>query len=528
MNHTFDFLTFLYDNDQSSTPNMSVHHLSFSYNEFWIDVFFDIEFEIDGFINEFNLDMIKAYQPFNITKITINIGSQTQNIFVLYAFLSSFLQQKDSILPYQIGGESLGYGCPETNSFILTIEQPSLQDYETITNFISHDVDNNAVKKPSFFNIYYDQYSFNNSLKLKSNPIKTLTAQTKARRIGYLSMILKMFQTTSYFPQNIYNKKVEQYAEKINNDLLTYTCNKGIIEITKTGNSAKPYVDLTTSLGLVFQENHAVRLAKQGKVYLVLQNQYSFSKENNFKLCEFEKIFFLSTFLKEDALYLWSLLEIIYIHKQTTIAQIKNHFQKYVLDQINIILQSPWINHKDKNHLFNRKKRIQEWKKPKTYLEHIIEPRVNWLLDLDLLDTELFKKNQISLSKAGSYLFYALALYEDLFFEKSAISDTIIDKDYFKLVNFVYSKEYSNFTSLDYEQIDYFINQSFILFKTMSPNRVTASQAILYCCYSMYFKEQKIIDYIDIINYLKSEKNTKYIFEWYQTENDGSIRKKKE
>jgi len=72
-----------------------------------------------------------------------------------------------------------------------------------------------------------------------------------------------------------------------------------------------------------------------------------------------------------------------------------------------------------------------------------------------------------------------------------------------------------------------YINESFNLFKTIAPNRVTASQAILYTCFMMLFKAKKVVNFCTIQNYLASKKNTKFIFEWYKTENDGSIRRKK-
>ena len=62
----------------------------------------------------------------------------------------------------------------------------------------------------------------------------------------------------------------------------------------------------------------------------------------------------------------------------------------------------------------------------------------------------------------------------------------------------------------------------------MAPNRVTASQAILYTCFMMLFKEKVVINFCAVQQYLKSNENKKFIFEWYQTEKDGSIRKNRE
>jgi len=376
-----------------------------------------------------------------------------------------------------------------------------------------------------------NQYSPNYNF-LPTNPfletIKSISIQTKVRRLGYIKMIVSIFDKSSYYPNSIFNKKIEQEARKFNNDLIAYTNTKGIIEITKTGNSSNPYIDTALSLKLLYTQNNKYLLSKYGKIFNVLNDKLETSSSNYFELSKYEKTFFLFFILQNDSFYLWVLLDLIYIQgNNTTIKDIKEIFQDYIIKQLEFTIAYSNISDKDKIKISLQLKRIKSWKKPKVYLEHIIEPRLNWLLDLDILNKEKFKKNKIALSREGLTLFDSLNFHFEQFHEKYTLLRQVRCSSFFNIINQVYKIGATDIDNDDIISIDNYIDESFYLFKTIAPNRVTASQAILYTCFMILFKAKKIVNFCTIQNYLGSKKNTKFIFEWYKTENDGSIRRKK-
>lgn len=359
---------------------------------------------------------------------------------------------------------------------------------------------------------------------------KSITTQTKVRRLGYLSIILEMFDNSKYYPSNIFNKKIEQRALQYHKTLQEYTDDKGLINISKTGNSAKPYVDFLISLKLLYYQNNIYQLSKYGKIYSVLFLKLDFanSERNKFSLNLFQKSFYLWFLLQNDILYLFALLEIIYIQNNDTVLnEIKNIFQEFILESLEFTIKHSKLLTKSKKEIQKIIIRIKQWEKPKVYLEHIVDPRINWLLDLDLLDKEKYLLKRISLSESGLKLLSYFGYFFDQSEEKFTISRELRCHNFFEIVSIIYNIDSKKIKNSDLILIDKYIEESFILFKTIAPNRVTASQAILYTCYMMLFREGIVVNFCTIQQYLYSKENTKFIFEWYKTENDGSIRRKK-
>jgi len=390
--------------------------------------------------------------------------------------------------------------------------------------FIKQLIQKNLNNDKSFLD--FTSCFLNNNLTLDLP--KSITTQTKVRRLGYLFVILEMFNNSKYYPLSIFNKKIEQQALKYNDNLQKYIDNKGLISISKTGNSAKPYVDFLTSLKLLYYQNNTYQLSKYGKIYNILFSKLHTKQKNKFNLSVFQKAFSLWFLIQNDILYLFSLLEIIYIQKNdTNVSKIKDVFQEYILEALEFTMKHSKISTKFKNNISDKITRIQQWEKPKVYLEHIVEPRINWLLDLGLLNEEIYLSNRISLSKRGlNFLFYFGYCF-DQSEERFTISRELRCHSFFNIINIIYDINAKEIQKKDLILIEKYIDESFTLFKTIAPNRVTASQAILYTCYMMLFQEGIVVNFCTIQQYLYSKENTKYIFDWYKTENDGSIRRKK-
>jgi len=354
-----------------------------------------------------------------------------------------------------------------------------------------------------------------NTMKYRIINVNTINTQTKVRRLAYLKMIINMFNKSSYYPVRLFNQKVEIEAQKYNDELSKYINGKGIIEVSKTGNSSKPYIETTLSLKLLFSQNNMYRLSKYGNIFNILNIELDIKTDNYFQLSTYQKSFILYFILEKDKLYLQLLLDIIFEKRKTTIKELKEVFQSSLIEKLQASIHNPNISNTIKNEIILKIRRVENWENPKRYLEHIIEPRINWLLDLDILNKDDFMKNKLALSKEGLVLVAKLN------------SSFNICTDFFNLIDKMYLTNVIIIIENNFELINNYIDKSFMLFKTSAPNRVTASQAILYTCYMMLFKEKKIVNFCTIQNYLASKENKKFIYEWYKTEQDGSIRRKK-
>ena len=359
---------------------------------------------------------------------------------------------------------------------------------------------------------------------------KILITNPKARRLGYLSMILKLFEVSNYYPQNYFAHKIEQEAVLINKFLLEYKNNKGVIKKSKTGISAIPYINLCKKLLLVANINKSYILTKQSKVYHIMNSQLKNEefisslisyKKNIFELNIFEKAFFLHQILQNDTLYIWSLIDIIHNYETSSIKDIKNEFREYILRELKQQLNSQKLTNIDKKKILRISERIRNWQEG--YLSHIIEPRINWLLDLDLLNSQSFNKKLLVLSRTGNKLFEILGNFDNLYSEKSLIIDFIIENYYFQIINEIYNLNYKKYNTG--EQIGKYIEESFKCFKTIAPNGIAASQAIYYTCYKSLLKDKYIVEFREIKSFI--EKNSRFILSWYEKENDGTLEKRR-
>ena len=73
--------------------------------------------------------------------------------------------------------------------------------------------------------------------------------------------------------------------------------------------------------------------------------------------------------------------------------------------------------------------------------------------------------------------------------------------------------------------VDQYINQSFALFKTLAPNRVTSSQAFTFAKYCFYFKNGFSVSESYLTRIIEQNFSNKYIYKFQPSYGDGYIQK---
>jgi len=379
-----------------------------------------------------------------------------------------------------------------------------------------------------------------------------LPTSTKGRRLGYLKLILSLFEESDYYPLSYFSQKVESVAQDINNFLSEYRNNKGRIELTRNGTSAKPYVDLSISLGTITEVNRSYILSKHSKVYRAIEEQIYKeglgdglicsrlhvnepagqlklfdTKPNPFRLNLFEQVFFLYHILATDALYFWAIVDIVSQGNLQSERSIRAKFQTQILNELKEQLESKFLSNVEKRNALEIANRIRKWEKPDVYLEHIILPRLNWLLDLDLIDSEQFSKRLIKLTDSGIRLQMALSHFHEEISEKSTVISLILEKSFFQLINYTYNLANSRFSTSKIATLEQCVEDSFKYFRTAAPNSIAASQAIFYSCYSMLLQHKSILEFEEAKDLLVNNQFPAYTLDWYKRENDGSLQRRK-
>jgi len=380
-----------------------------------------------------------------------------------------------------------------------------------------------------------------------------INTHTKVRRLGYLKLLVQQYFDKDFISISSFNKYFERISgsNEIQQQLENYSFyyrkdSKGIIESLGTGASSEPYTRLAESLSIIARNNYSYILTKYAKVYKVIQERYQ-KEGNKFKFIEEQKViqpislfdlnvgtgnvfvlnaldkfFFLKQLLQKDFFYIKTILSILSKDASSgdtkfgKYAFVKQLFLEELSDQITRYLAIPYLDKDLRNKAidFERKQKSKTLK-IRSY-ESIIEPRISWLLDLDLIDQVKHKQNILKLSGSGTKLLGKINEIFDI--------DAFVESDYVKTFSLIYDLN----PKADFEsdkKIEKYLNYAFINFKTLAPNRIAASQAIEYIAIMCLLREGILLEYGEIKRYLFKLDGKGYIMDWFPSENDGSLKK---
>jgi len=158
-------------------------------------------------------------------------------------------------------------------------------------------------------------------------------------------------------------------------------------------------------------------------------------------------------------------------------------------------------------------------------------PRLNWLYDLGVI--VLNNKLEYSFTDVGENLFDQLCYWNDI--ASSFIIDPApyINQFLMKVFDDVFNngngiKKTTQLRNIELNEylIPQKINDCFEYFKTLAPNRITASQAIQYVKYAIYLEHSYVIDFQYIQNLLENRKLPSLIYKTQDKFGDGYIQKK--
>jgi hypothetical protein len=351
-----------------------------------------------------------------------------------------------------------------------------------------------------------------------------LNTNTKVRRLGYLKLFFKFIDEKKKVPQNFINKKFEEFTLQFSSQLSDLSNNKGIIQ-NLSGKSAEPYISLLKEMDLITIINRVVVPTKWLKTYLVLRNNFIDETPEVFVLDKVDKIFLMEIILRKDFFYSIVILEFLCVRETCTTHEIINNFQKLLLQRIeNLLNQATYKDEKGVSQLKEIEKRVMAWKKAEVYLEHIIMPRINWYADLDIIT---LSDNIITVNENGKRLLGELNSWVDIEPEYVADSTDFLKKFY----PHVYAKSYFGSYGVYPDKeiihglVDQYINESFVLFKTLAPNRVTSSQAFTFAKYSFYFKNGFSVSENYLARIVEEAFSNKYIYKFQPRYGDGYIQK---
>ena len=509
-------------------------------NEYWVVVTLldlsclydeNLEDDIPFSIDELDIDRITNIKITDVQTIKIYSGEiidkEERRIPTKpHTYIAEYINREicttfpNSILSYITKEYCINeecFGCPEVveygSIFDISIGDFNIGYVQYIDNIFK--IIQNIVI-PSLYNI-------NREPKDNYN-IKVLPSNTKARRLGYLKLLLSMFNNVDKIPTHTIATKFESLSAQYKESLLSHKNNKGEIIITKTGASAKPYIDLAEKLGLINKITGYYTLGKEGRIYNALINEVNVINERIFSFNSIDTPYLLELILREDFLYISTILRLLYRETEISYDRIRMVFQTELINQCTIYSINENLSFSERHSIKSQILKIKGWKKSLTYLEHIIMPRVNWLYDLGIIN---MYNNSFILTTFGKRLYFNLLIWDDIHRYKAVSPIWCLDNHFIKMYDMV-ADSCGNKFNIDSNQdiIQKYIDRAFILFKTLAPNRVTFSQLAKYVKYKLYLNYNLLIDTEDIKELFSKIEFTKYIFKYQNQYNDGYIQKR--
>ena len=233
---------------------------------------------------------------------------------------------------------------------------------------------------------------------------------TQIRYLPIISQILRTIGGKS-MSTTILKTILDKWSIEQERKSSLYRNHNGILTNNEKPTTAFPYyIELMLNLGLLSKINDVVRNSKYGILFLTLEK---FNTEN-LSLSQIEKFFYLFFILLKDADNVILILQII--NENNGVAD-----YKYLREQYEIYLKQRLklkaINSSSYSQLAisNKLRKVEfVWQNAKEYSKHIIPPRIEWLIDIGILqEVDNKKSKKFEFSDLGKKFYNSLEFIDD-------------------------------------------------------------------------------------------------------------------
>jgi hypothetical protein len=304
---------------------------------------------------------------------------------------------------------------------------------------------------------------------------------TKTRRLAYLTAVVSMLGHSSLSERTLLTK-IARWSQDQKLALEDYWVQTGEVTSTRRNSAGARYLHLATNLGLIASISGAYRATRVGLVLFALLQQYDLNL-NPFFLTQCERLFYLFSLMSRDADIILAVTDYLEEHPGSSLAHIQTDFQETFISRLGHKLAT-CRDDKLRQSLLERRSEVERWTKPKRYAEHIIPPRLNWLLDLDFFEPGRFRRHRYIFTEAGVRFLSALPHIDDTNF--SDIGDEWLTSGFWTVAvwRLLGTEPLSKWNELDEENRQVLcaplLIETFRTFQRTVVPRVSLTQAMLY------------------------------------------------
>ena len=305
---------------------------------------------------------------------------------------------------------------------------------------------------------------------------------TKTRRLAYLTAILFILRQNG-LSELLLVHRTKTWSSDHQIDLSNYYVHTGEITSTRKNSASLHYLDLAVRLKLIVPLSGMYQITRIGSVLTKLIETYE-QNANPFFLNSVEKIFYTYCLLKADADILLTVVDNLLIQEEPSIALLQQNFKENFLKRLDNKAISV-TDRRVKQQLRDRRIKIEtEWEHPERYAEHIVPPRLNWLLDLGFLQSIPFSQHRFLFTEEGEGFLSALPCFGPTHMRD--VTDQWLDIDYWKVVTKVIAEieapvDWREVESeKQYDLMRTLLTEAFSVFHYSLVPRISLSQIMLY------------------------------------------------
>ena len=328
---------------------------------------------------------------------------------------------------------------------------------------------------------------------------------TQTRRLAYLSAITRLIAAMDIGQEKLITKLLS-WSQSTQDRLKDYWVSTGKIKQTPKNSSIKRYIDLSLAIGLIAQVSSSFCLTRTGTVFYALIRDIK--QFNPFFLSNMEKVFYLYLLLSKDSDLLLTIADLIIKHPHINLSNIQEQFQDEIIARLNTKLSFA-RDEITRQELLDRRNIIQHsWRSPKRYAEHIVPPRLNWLLDLDFLEPGSFKRHHFCFTEQGGRFFSGLLTVGESGLHD--VSGNWLDADFWPLAAktvlqshlLKFSKDIDDQTNFD---ICFpYIEEAFKTFRYTVVPKISLTEALLYVSLAVLIHEGVVISPASLSKWLET------------------------
>jgi hypothetical protein len=208
--------------------------------------------------------------------------------------------------------------------------------------------------------------------------IPFVSSNTQARRLGCLLFLLDKIKRGDKTERLLFLSSRSELAE-LKDNLEAFS--KGSGTLTNKISSFQHYLELGESLSILVKQGAVYQLSNEGQ--LLLGTLLS-SRLRPYPLGKATSTYFFQSVFAKDMVGLFPIIRTVLKNEQSGQQILITHYQQAILDMLRQLQQQS--DTRSRHALLTKTRDVQKWSEPTSYGEHLVSSKINWLIDLTLIE----------------------------------------------------------------------------------------------------------------------------------------------